>query len=408
MKLRILFFICIFTVTSIKAQVGIGITAPEAGLDITTSSNGLLIPRVSLTSLAIAAPVINPAGGAIPVSTLIFHDGSNSVTAGFYYWDGTQWVLLTTGESADWTILGNSGTSPATNFIGTTDNQDFVIRTNNIERARMLSGGNLGVGTAAPTAKTHVNQTNGQDGILIDHSGTAGNSLELAPSDATNASSTMWIRNGSNGPGINNDMNNTTSTATGIIVDQSGLGSGIDIFQNNTGASGTGIFIDQDGTDAFSRGIDTYMDAANPATGYSLFHAGTGTGIYTGLTNAANASTANSIIHDGTGTGQYIELTNTASTSSNSFLMNQGLGRGQQIILNNAANPEIGQGLFHSGTGIGQYLNLSNTASTAVASYIYNQGIGYGHDPNGLLYSRKISQISEDVTGEPQAGASRG
>lgn len=378
MKLRLLFMMCIIAVTSINAQVGIGITVPEAGLDITSTSTGLLIPRVSLTSLAIEAPVLNPAGGSIPISTLIFHDGSNSLATGFYYWDGTQWVILTTGESSDWTILGNTGTTPGTNFIGTTDTQDFVIRTDNIERARVLSGGNVGIGITAPTAKTHINQTAAINALVVDHSGTSGNSLELIPTDASNGSSTLWIRNGSDGPGINNDMNSTTSTATGIIVDQSGLGSGMTIFNTNSGASGTSLYIEQDGTDTFSRGIDTYMDVANTATGYSLFHDGTGIGTYTGLTNAANASTGNSIIHDGTGMGQYIKLSNTASPSTTQYLDNNGLGNGQYITLDNVVNSFTGQYISHSGVGTGQYINLSNTATTATASFVHQQGVGAG------------------------------
>lgn len=48
----------------------------------------------------------------------------------------------------DWTILGNGGTNPTTNFVGTTDNKDFVFRTFNIERFRMLAGGQLQASTA--------------------------------------------------------------------------------------------------------------------------------------------------------------------------------------------------------------------------------------------------------------------
>jgi len=55
-----------------------------------------------------------------------------------------------------WSILGNSGTSASTNFIGTTDNVDFVVRTNNTEKMRVLAGGNVGIGTTAPFGKLNV------------------------------------------------------------------------------------------------------------------------------------------------------------------------------------------------------------------------------------------------------------
>lgn len=54
------------------------------------------------------------------------------------------------GNGAFWTIVGNTGTNPVANWIGTNDAQDWVWKTNNIERGRVLSGGNVGIGTDAP------------------------------------------------------------------------------------------------------------------------------------------------------------------------------------------------------------------------------------------------------------------
>jgi len=45
-----------------------------------------------------------------------------------------------------WSLTGNAGTNPAANFIGTTDAQDWVIKTNNLERMRVMSNGNVGIG----------------------------------------------------------------------------------------------------------------------------------------------------------------------------------------------------------------------------------------------------------------------
>jgi hypothetical protein len=69
-----------------------------------------------------------------------------------------------------WSVLGNSGTNPSTNFIGTTDSQDFVIRTNNTEKVRITSGGFVGIngtpdsgihlrGNTSSYAKIKVNQS---------------------------------------------------------------------------------------------------------------------------------------------------------------------------------------------------------------------------------------------------------
>ena len=50
--------------------------------------------------------------------------------------------------SQSWNVQGNAGTNPATDFVGTTDDKDLVMKTNNIERIRINSNGNIGVGTS--------------------------------------------------------------------------------------------------------------------------------------------------------------------------------------------------------------------------------------------------------------------
>lgn len=51
---------------------------------------------------------------------------------------------ITLPLSSGWGLTGNSGTTPGTNFIGTTDNQSFIIKTNNTTRVTVNgSNGNL-------------------------------------------------------------------------------------------------------------------------------------------------------------------------------------------------------------------------------------------------------------------------
>jgi len=86
-----LLLILIFSL-NLQAQIGIGNTSPEAALDIQSSSQGLLIPRVSLTSNKDTSTIVNPRGGAIEVSTLVYNTGTGGLsTPGFYYWDGALW-----------------------------------------------------------------------------------------------------------------------------------------------------------------------------------------------------------------------------------------------------------------------------------------------------------------------------
>jgi len=127
-----------------NAQVGVGTPTPQAALDISSGTNGVLIPRVALTSKIISAPVVNPNGGAVADGTMVWNTSTlgtapNNVVPGFYYWEGTTWKEVgSTVPSTSWGLLGNTAT-PA-NFIGTTNAQDFRIRANNTLRWTVANG----------------------------------------------------------------------------------------------------------------------------------------------------------------------------------------------------------------------------------------------------------------------------
>lgn len=61
---------------------------------------------------------------------------------------------MMTSHAQSWSVTGNRGTNPGTNFLGTTDNKDAVFKTNNAERMRLMASGSLGIGITAPPAKT--------------------------------------------------------------------------------------------------------------------------------------------------------------------------------------------------------------------------------------------------------------
>lgn len=56
-----------------------------------------------------------------------------------------------------WKVKGNSSTSSGTNFIGTTDNVSFRVRTNNSEKMVVDSLGNIGIGVTTPSERLEVN-----------------------------------------------------------------------------------------------------------------------------------------------------------------------------------------------------------------------------------------------------------
>jgi hypothetical protein len=198
----------------LNAQVGIGTTTPEASsiLDVTASDKGFIAPRVSLTNVTDnLAPINSPAEGLLIYNTNAAVTGGSGT--GYYYWNGTQWVkLITATVIDDWKLIGNSGTNPLTNFIGTTDAQDLVFRTNNTEEMRIESGGNVGVNNNNPAYTLDVAgsfRINGDfinQQILGTHSGTVQavpfTNLSFNPLSGTVNSITVTDGNGVNNSAV--------------------------------------------------------------------------------------------------------------------------------------------------------------------------------------------------------------
>jgi hypothetical protein len=89
---------------------------------------------------------------------------------------GPQGPAGPSGALNAWSLTGNTGTNPATNFIGTTNAQDWVIKTNNLERMRVMSNGNVGIGTNSPALRL----TTSDDGAgVIDPFGITDNGNNL-------------------------------------------------------------------------------------------------------------------------------------------------------------------------------------------------------------------------------------
>jgi hypothetical protein len=79
-----------------------------------------------------------------------------------------------------WELAGNSGTNAATQFLGTTDNQPLVIRTNGKEVLRVDTKSNVGIGTAAPVARLHVDGgLNDQWGMILSSPGGSAYGLKI-------------------------------------------------------------------------------------------------------------------------------------------------------------------------------------------------------------------------------------
>src|SRR6478752_4880746 len=150
MKIQFSILACILLIQlAAKAQMKIGdnpTTINSASLlELETTNKGLVFPRVSLDNVASPFPL--PDG--LLTGTVVFNTNvttTNGNGPGLYVWNGSVWMSLISNATS-WNLLGNSGTNPGFNFAGTIDAVDYVVRTNNLERLRIL-GAPVGPGQA--------------------------------------------------------------------------------------------------------------------------------------------------------------------------------------------------------------------------------------------------------------------
>ncbi|NTW31823.1 MAG: hypothetical protein HGB12_04230 [Bacteroidetes bacterium] len=162
----------------------------SAMLDVSSTNQGIRIPRLALTSATSASPISSPANKLIVYNTNTSMTGGNG--AGIYIYDSTgtttgKWIYLaapsngpgTSGQvltssgsgaptwmdpaagtdATAWHITGNASIDSSANFIGTTDasgSRPLRIKTRNTDRMIISSNGNVGIGTTSPNEKLEV------------------------------------------------------------------------------------------------------------------------------------------------------------------------------------------------------------------------------------------------------------
>ncbi|HNW90132.1 MAG TPA: hypothetical protein PKN48_10750 [Bacteroidales bacterium] len=311
------------------AQQGVSVNTtgspadPSAMLDVSSASKGLLIPRVALTSISDLTTIPNP------VVSLLVYNTNASMTGGgtgFWYFNGTIWVQalgpqgiqgptgaigatgatgadgatgaqgiqgvpgatgaagstgpqglqglqgVTGATGADgamngWSLLGNSGTSAGTNFIGTTDAQDLAMKTNDIEKVRINAGGNVGIGTTSPAQKLDVQGGNINTSGSLMTGGTArldaaGNLINIgnitangASTYTTGAGSLLALQGGNSTTGMGGAVTLTAGTSTTNTA-----GANVSLYGGPGGYNGTGGSVTMNGgTGGQSGGSGAYI-----------------------------------------------------------------------------------------------------------------------------------------------------
>ena len=385
--------------TSIYAQVGIGTTTPEAALDVSSTNDGLLFPRVALTATDVAT-INTPTVSELVYNTATSAPGPNQVTPGFYYWNDSIWVRVATGSN--WSLTGNSGSDPNTNFIGTTDNQPLNFRVNNAR------AGQIGVDTSSSVffglnAGLNDDGTNNRNVFMGTDAGrenTTGYNntaigVQTLQNNTTGHDNTAYgiqaLR--LNTTGIRNTANGTQalySNTTGAVNTANGIQA---LFSNTTGSGNTA-----NGAGALS---DNTTGNRNTANGNGALNNNT-----TGNNNTANgafALTKNTIGNENTANGYEALFYNTTG--------NRNTANGHQALhsnttgFNNTANGTFAlrnntTGLYNSANGYqALYLNTTgnqNTANGYQALYYNETGnnntaIGYRAFFNGDTLSNSTA-----------------
>jgi len=139
-----------------NGNVGIGTNAPSNRLEV-LGTVGLNISGIASTTIGNTvgntAVTINTSStgrlvlGGLPVQTSTSDDvmlinGSNQVS---------RITIANLVNTSGWGLTGNSGTNPTSNYIGTSDAQALSIRTNAVERMRILTDNTVVVGTGEGT-----------------------------------------------------------------------------------------------------------------------------------------------------------------------------------------------------------------------------------------------------------------
>ena len=164
------FAFTLFTLTKGYTQVGIGTTDPNQAslLDLNSPDKGLLIPRVALISTTDALPLSAHVQGMLVYNTVFTPASATSVSPGFYYNDGTNWIKAgdaSAGDQTDDAWINNA----VEDYVHLNTLSDgTTVRPEGAEMV-VTDNGKVGIGTNTPTESIHV-VANDADLDMFSHS----------------------------------------------------------------------------------------------------------------------------------------------------------------------------------------------------------------------------------------------
>jgi hypothetical protein len=335
-----------------NGSLGVGTSAPDASalLDIKSTTKGFLMPRMTQAQ---RDAITSPATG------LLVYQTNNS--PGFYYYTGSAWTAVkpTGGGGSGWSLTGNAGTTPSTNFIGTSDAKSLEFKVNNF-RAGLIDYSTCCSGTR--------NTAFGQVALNFITSG-ADNTATGYGALYTNTTGNQNVAYGKYALYNNNADNNT---AYGFNT----------MFFNTTGANNTAI-----GSVALQNNISGQQ---NTATGFAALASNNGS--YNSAYGAAAMNNNASGFYN-TATGSYALYYNT--TGSNN------VANGYGALYNNTtgySNVAIGINALYNNVAAGNLVAIGDSAlfynGIRDEEFIVPEAFGNTAVGSKALYSNRTGQAN--------------
>ena len=247
-------------------------TTPTYISSAITSLNGLTAATQTFATPGTAgtAPAWSSAGSVhtlnIPLASV------TGVTAGLL--SNADWTTFNNkaAASATWSTTGNSGTNSGTNFLGTTGNSSFVIRTNNTPRLIVDSLGSIAVGSAPVFSSGSARER-----FLVDAGSTASNPTAAG---AYNVISGKGYLDNYLQLNIQN-YSPTAAASTDIVASNNAATEGtnfIDMGINSSANSSTGVIGGANTAYLYSTGSDLAIGNGTQGKNLRFFTGGTASG----------------------------------------------------------------------------------------------------------------------------------